>query len=196
MLDLAGIDSDDIFYDLGSGYAQNLLIAAQYCKIAKGRGFDIDPKRAAEARRRIEKAGLSQRIKVIPEYLEYSDQENATVVLYGLSPSNEMTTKFIKKLKPGARLIYYVNCPQPAILPDKMDYPFYVATAPLKEARSELQWLKAHVPANLSSVDEYWKDLLALSQKGKLYGFFGTDAVFGGILKRLLRLRLKLNRNS
>lgn len=195
MLDLASVNREDIFYDLGCGYAQNLIIAAKHSDIAKGVGFESSFKRAAEARRRVEAAGYSDRIKIMTDDLHNSDLSEATVVFYGLAPATATTEKFVNTMRGGSRFLYYVNCTQPAILPDRMNYPFYMATAPLHEATSEEQWLSAHVPGSTMTIEEYWYELSNIRKDGKLYGFFGTgNPCYIGLVKRLLRYRLKIQR--
>jgi len=65
-----------------------------------------------------------------------------------------------------------------------------VSVAPLKEAGSEVERLKAHTYTKNTTIGEYWNNLLNLDESGQPYGFFGGDAKYCRVLKRLLRLRL------
>lgn len=190
MLELAEVTQDDVFYDLGCGYAQNLIIAASEYGVRDCIGVEDSKTRVREAWKRIEQAGLEQRITIVNENLEHVDLYDATVVFYGLSPSNSLTEKFMRNLQSRCRFIYYINAPQPAIMPNTNNYPFYRADAPLSEETSEEKWLSAHIRGSLS-IDEYWDEMIGLDPVVRQRGFFGSqDLYYRGVLKRLLRRRL------
>ena len=188
MLDLANIKKDDVFYDLGCGYGQNLIIAATEYRVEDCIGIEDSYTRCREARRRIEKRGLDKKIPIINKNFEIVDTENADVVFYGLEPDNKMIDKFLYNLQKGCRLIFYINCPLPAIITNNSDYPFYCAVAPIKEAKSEMEWLSSLIPRKDLTIHQYWNEIIPKDTK---YAFFGANnGNYKRKLKRLLRQRL------
>ena len=85
MLELAQIKKDDVFYDLGCGYAQNLILAVSDYGVKDCRGIELSYARCKEARRRIEKKGLDRRIIIVNRNFEDVDIADADVVFYGLA---------------------------------------------------------------------------------------------------------------
>lgn len=197
MLGLACIKKDDIFYDLGCGYAQNLIVAATEYGVRNCVGIESKPMRYREALRRIEKKSLSNRITIVPENFDYVDLEAADVVFYGLMPDHELVHKFKDNLKKGCRLIYYFNALLPAIKPAGMDYPLYVSKAPVREAKTEHEWLSAIIGRNDLASNELWQEMYwRYRDNGRPVGFFGIDGNYLRSLKKFLRERLAENRSG
>lgn len=188
ILDLADIMKDDVFYDLGCGYAQNLIMAASEYRVKDCIGIELSYTRCKEARRRIEKRTLDKKITIINKDFEMVDIENADVVFYGLEPDNKMIDKFLNNLKKGCRLIFYINCPLPAILPQNNDYPFYCAVAPIKEAKSEIEWLSSLITGKNLTMHQYWNEIIPKDTKHAFFGAYNGN--YKRKLKRLLKQRL------
>jgi precorrin-6B methylase 2 len=173
MLRLAGTRRSDVFYDLGCGWGQNLIVALTEFKVKKAVGVEQDRERHAKSLGRLQKRGLTDRGTVVWGKFEKAfagklkgvDLNEASVVFYGLS--TEGVLKGIKKtVKRGCRLVYYYDCLFPEIKPERVNFPFYVSVAPFKKPRSESEWLAAVVPKVGSSiqkgrpsVEELWDEL-------------------------------------
>lgn len=106
MLELAGVTSDDIVYDLGCGDGRIVITAAQRYG-ARGIGIDIDPQRIAESNANAERAGVTSLVRFVEQDALEVDVSEATVVtLYLLSSSNmKLRPILTNQLRPGARIV-------------------------------------------------------------------------------------------
>ncbi|MEE8186689.1 MAG: class I SAM-dependent methyltransferase [Nitrososphaerales archaeon] len=162
MFELADIREHDIFFDLGCGWGQNLIIAATEYGVRKCIGIEIDLGRYRTAKRRIERwpEEIAQRIRIIPRYIgdvmddkiDGVDIGDATVVFWGLDPVKEMLNKFEAKLQKRCKLLYYFKCLFPEIIPKDSSFPFYMSTIPLRAPNSEMDWLQRVVPKAKTSL--------------------------------------------
>jgi SAM-dependent methyltransferase len=106
MLDLAGVGSKDVVYDLGCGDGRIPITAAKKYG-AHGVGVDIDPVRIAESEANAKAAGVGKLVSFKLQDALTVDVSDATVVtLYLLSSSNmKLRPILTKQLKPGARIV-------------------------------------------------------------------------------------------
>ncbi|MDG6953944.1 MAG: hypothetical protein JRN33_03030 [Nitrososphaerota archaeon] len=182
MLRLARVSKDDVFYDLGSGWGQNLILALTEANVAKVVGIEKDEERRMKALGR-----LDAWAKARPEFkgrynvilgdfdrllngkLKGASLNEATVIFYGLS-TYKAIIEGIRSQWLGAsgrrRFVYYYRWLFPEILADGRDYPFLVSEFPFKKPKSELGWLRSVVGKEYSSIgkgepdkDELWDEL-------------------------------------
>ncbi|MGI0081568.1 MAG: hypothetical protein ACRECH_18360, partial [Nitrososphaerales archaeon] len=156
MLNLAGVNGKDIFYDLGSGYGQNIIVALTEFNVKRAVGFEVDRERLHVSRKRLKKGGLSRHASIIDD--DFDDAltrerlKEATAIYYGLDSYPEIVKKIEniwKKLEPGRRLVYRHKSLFPEIMPDRADFPFYLsvtqstssALALFRRPKSEEEWL-------------------------------------------------------
>ena len=106
MLELAGVTTDDVVYDLGSGDGRIVILAAQKYG-AHGVGIELDPKLVEVSRQVARDAEVSNRVRFIQGDLFSADISPATVVTLFLSPSinNALETKLRRELKAGTRIV-------------------------------------------------------------------------------------------
>jgi ubiquinone/menaquinone biosynthesis C-methylase UbiE len=106
MLKLANVTGNDTVYDLGCGDGIIVATAAQKFG-AHAVGIDIDPQRVKEANERIQKAGVTDKVKILNEDLFEADISRATVVTLYLLPSLnlKLVPKLNRELKPGTRIV-------------------------------------------------------------------------------------------
>ena len=106
MLKLANVTSKDVVYDLGCGDGMIITAAAKEFG-ANAVGIDINPVRVKEANERAQKAGVTDKVKVLNEDLFESDISQATVVTLYLLPvlNVKLIPKLNKELKPGTRIV-------------------------------------------------------------------------------------------
>lgn len=182
MLKLANVNKNDVFFDLGCGWGQNLIIALTEFNVKKGIGFEYNQERNKIAKRRLErlvKIGIKAnrydiRIEdfetdLLNEKIPGLKLSDATVVFYGLSTSKRLFNKMNHRFANGCRLICYYDCLFPEIVPDKnkIDFPFYVHTFPFKKTSSEQEWLSTIVMKKRStlrkkknpSISELWDEI-------------------------------------
>ena len=106
MLTLAKVGPKDVVYDLGCGDGRIPITAATKYG-ARGVGIDIDPQRVKEATERIQKAQVTDKVKILNQDLFTTDISEATVVTLYLLPSLNLKVlpKLNKELKPGTRIV-------------------------------------------------------------------------------------------
>ena len=106
MLKLAEVSASDVVYDLGCG--DGIIVATAAEKFgATAVGIDIDPQRVKEANERIQKANVTNKVKILNQDLFTTDISNATIVTLYLLPSlnQKLIPKLNKELKPGTRIV-------------------------------------------------------------------------------------------
>jgi len=106
MLELAGVTSKDLVYDLGCGDGRIVITAAKKYG-ARGVGVDINPERIREANENARSAGVEKLVTFIEQDALKVDVSQATVVTrYLLSSSNlKLRPILTRQLKPGARIV-------------------------------------------------------------------------------------------
>lgn len=184
LLKLGKANRDDVFFDIGSGWGQTIILALTEFDISKAVGFEKDTDRHEKAFRRREN-WLTQRQDIKPnrwnlvkgdfEYLLRNGKlkgeslKDATLIFYGLSNTPDVLKAIRKAWKgtSGRRLIYYHNCAFPEIIPNRIDFPFFVADFPFTRPRTELEWLQKVTGKRRSSLgkerlateEELWDEL-------------------------------------
>lgn len=106
MLDLAGVTSHDLLYDLGSGDGR-ILVSAAMGRDAQGVGVDMDPQRLDEGREFAASMGMDHLVEFVEDDFFNADISRATVVtLYLLQSINLLLRpKLLTELKPGTRIV-------------------------------------------------------------------------------------------
>ena len=106
MLRLAGVNGNDVVYDLGSGDGR-LVIAAARDFGARGVGIEIDPQLVAQSAESARRAGVGDRVRFSAGDLFEADLSDATVVTLYLSPelNLRLRPKLLRELRPGSRIV-------------------------------------------------------------------------------------------
>ncbi|MEO9295708.1 MAG: SAM-dependent methyltransferase [Nitrososphaera sp.] len=141
MFKLAGIRKSDIFYHLGCGNANAVVLAAREYGVKKAVGVEPDRKLAARAKKAT--AGLKN-TEILQGSLLDADISKATLVFFWSSDpdlADAMVQKF-ESLKARARVVTLWS-PPGMMLPHKIDFPFIACKKPFKYARSVRQQIKA-----------------------------------------------------
>jgi trans-aconitate methyltransferase len=137
----AKLKKSDIFYHLGCGEGNAVVIAAKEFGVKRSVGIEIKKSTAAKARKEV--AGIKN-AEIINADVRKADISDATVLLFWFNDPDmvDAMTRQFKKLKDGARVIT-IWAPLGMTLPDKIDFPFFVSKKPFKRARSIRQQIKA-----------------------------------------------------
>jgi SAM-dependent methyltransferase len=118
MLKLAGVTSNDVVYDLGSGDGRIPIIAAQKYG-AQGIGIEIDPRLVERSRQIANEAEVATRVSFIVGDLFEADLSTATVVTMYLSTSiMQVLQPKLRALKPGTRIVSH-QFSMPSWTPDQ-----------------------------------------------------------------------------
>ena len=132
---LAQLKSSDVFYDLGCGNSNAILLAAKEYGVKRSIGIEhrkIERNRIVSKINKIENATL---INIGVNKVALSD---ADVILYWYRNERLLSTllkKFELELKKGTRIVS-IWSPPGLTLPDKIDFPFFVSYAPLNYAEN------------------------------------------------------------
>jgi SAM-dependent methyltransferase len=105
MLNVAKVKATDIVYDLGAGDGKIAISAAKDFG-AKAVGIEFNADMAALAQRNADRAGVSDRVKIINGDIFKEDFTSATVLtLYLLPELNLQLRPQILNMKPGTRVV-------------------------------------------------------------------------------------------
>ena len=106
MLQLAGITSSDVVYDLGSGDGRIVMLAAQKYRV-RGVGIEIQPHLIERARAIAREAEVTERVRFVEGDLFTADISEATIVTIYLSPTvnAKLEPKLRSELRPGTRIV-------------------------------------------------------------------------------------------
>lgn len=106
MLQLAGVTSSDVVYDLGSGDGRVVILAVQKYR-ARGVGIELDPRLVQVARDVAREGEVEDRATFIEGDLFDADISKATVVTIYLSPTvhAKLEPKLRRELRPGTRIV-------------------------------------------------------------------------------------------
>ena len=106
MLQLAGVTSSDVVYDLGSGDGRVVILAVQKYR-ARGVGIELDPRLVQVARDVAREGEVENRATFIEGDLFDADISKATVVTIYLSPTvnAKLEPKLRRELRPGTRIV-------------------------------------------------------------------------------------------
>jgi SAM-dependent methyltransferase len=106
MLEMAKVGSNDVVIDLGCGDGR-IVIAAAAEFGARGIGYDLDPRRIAEARRNARLAGVESRTRFEQADFFHAPISEASVVTMFLLPPvlQRMEPRLRSELGPGTRIV-------------------------------------------------------------------------------------------
>ncbi|HDI75407.1 MAG: RNA methyltransferase [Thermoprotei archaeon] len=106
MLQLAEVKPGEVVYDLGCGDGRIIITAAKDFG-AYAVGIEIRKDLVEQCIRKVKELGLEDRITIVyGNFFEVDISEADVVTLYLLTSVNEkLKTKFLKELKPSARIV-------------------------------------------------------------------------------------------
>ena len=142
MFNLACLDARDIFYDLGCGNSNAVYIASTHYKVKKAIGIEKRKKSVTELIKKTRDLG---NVKVMVDDIRRVDISDGNVFLFWFHNDTvikKMIQKFSTELKKGSRIIS-IWSPPDMILPDKVDFPFFVSRTPFKFANRIEEQIKA-----------------------------------------------------
>ena len=107
MLSVAGVNKNDVLYDLGCGDGRIVIEAVKQRGVRKAVGIDIDPFRIRDSNANAAKEGLTGRVEFREADIFKSDYRDATVITMYLLDTIDVRLRpvFFETLKPGTRLV-------------------------------------------------------------------------------------------
>jgi SAM-dependent methyltransferase len=158
-LKLAEIEPSDVFYDLGCGDASLLILAVKEFNVKEAIGIESHPLRYRKAKCNVKKQKLSNRISIIQEDMYEADLSEADVIFEIHSESGfDLQELFSTNIRNGTRLTKH-DLPLLGYMPDRLDYPFYRMTFPLKKALSKNHWATAVLGKLNAHINDVWHEL-------------------------------------
>lgn len=139
ILQLALASSKDIFYDLGCGKGQLCVVAVAEFGVKRAVGIEMHRGRAVKAAKHVHELGLADRIEIRNEDFMESDLYDATIVYSGLSETEEDIAYFERKVRAGCRIVT-LFLPFVGVLPEAVDYPFYLMKVPFNKTKDVSLW--------------------------------------------------------
>jgi precorrin-6B methylase 2 len=139
MLKLAKLKKGEMVYDLGCGDGRIVVTAAKMG--AKGKGFDVDPRRIKESKENVKKNKVEKEVQIIQEDIFELDLKEADVItLYLLPRLNVKLIPQLDKLRKGVRIVSH-SFNMEGVEPDKEEtvdvdgsgHTIYLWTTPLKK---------------------------------------------------------------
>jgi hypothetical protein len=137
------LGKNDVFYHLGCGSGNSLVIALEEFFVNKAVGIDKDDIKIAEAKKLIKEKNL-QNTELRCQDIFDSDLSDATVILFWFSDTKTVEKMFerFSKLKPGTKIVTIFD-PLPGILPEMVSFPYIVHQVPFRPARDLKEQLVA-----------------------------------------------------
>jgi len=125
MLDLLELKAGQTLIDLGSGDGRILIEAAQ--RGAKAIGYEINPILVYLTKRKIKKFGLNDKAKIFWKDFWQVDLSQVDLIIVFGAPTimGKLEKKFLKEMKPGAKICSYVF-PLPNLRPIKKEEGIYL----------------------------------------------------------------------
>ena len=132
----AELSENDIFYHLGCGSGNSIVISLQEFKIKKAIGIDNNKDKIVQAQKFLDEKHISNGSFRCQD-ITVSDISDATVILFWFSDEKvieKMISKF-ENLKPGCKIITIWG-PLTGFMPEKVDFPYILNITPFKKAES------------------------------------------------------------
>jgi hypothetical protein len=158
MLRLAEIKPSDVFFDLGCGDVSILIFAVKNFNIKKAIGYENNSIRYKNALKNVENKHLSERITIYREDIFNANLEEADVIFDMLPEDEGDFERYQTSIKNGTRLIKH-DLPLIGYIADKIDYPFYRMTFPLRKATNKNHWASHVLGDNNATTKDLWWEL-------------------------------------
>jgi len=130
------LTKNDIFYHLGCGKGNSIIIALEEFMVKKAIGIDNNKEKISQGQELLQKKHITNG-SFRHQDITISDINDASVILFWFSDEKiieEMIPKF-QNLKPGCKIITIWG-PLTGYMPDKIDFPYILNVVPFKKAES------------------------------------------------------------
>lgn len=138
------LDSDDVFYHIGSGFGNGIRISLEEFSVKKAVGIEIDNEKNQKAHELLSTKKLQNWHLVNQDILDTQIEDDATAILFWFHDSkivDEMKKRF-EKLKEGTKIVT-IWAPLPGTLPYNVDFPFIMNRVPFAETDDLAEQTKA-----------------------------------------------------
>jgi SAM-dependent methyltransferase len=179
LFDAAGITREDLVYDLGAGDGR-VAIAAARRHGARAVGIEYDAQLARHAQRNVERAGLSERVRIVQGDIFQLDFSAATVLtLYLLEELNQQLRPTVLAMRPGTRVVsntFSMGDWEPDAVIQVEQHTGYFWRVPARVAgRWRLEWPQMGPPATLTLSQRYQRLMGTIEFAGRAQPLFGPE---------------------
>jgi len=132
----ANLTKNDIFYHLGCGRGNSIIIALEEFMVKKAIGIDNNEEKISQGQESLQKKHITNG-SFRHQDITISDINDASVILFWFSDEKiieKMITRF-QNLKSGCKIITIWG-PLTGHMPDKIDFPYILNVIPFKKAES------------------------------------------------------------
>lgn len=132
----ANLTKNDIFYHLGCGKGNSIIIALEEFMVKKAIGIDNNKEKISQGQELLQEKNITNG-SFRHQDITISDINDASVILFWFSDEKiieEMIPRF-QNLKPGCKIITIWG-PLTGYMPDKIDFPYILNVVPFKKAES------------------------------------------------------------
>ena len=132
----ANLTKNDIFYHLGCGKGNSIIIALEEFMAKKAIGIDNNKEKISQGQELLQKKHITNG-SFRHQDITISDINDASVILFWFSDEKiieEMIPRF-QNLKPGCKIITIWG-PLTGYMPDKIDFPYILNVVPFRKAES------------------------------------------------------------
>lgn len=132
----ANLTKNDIFYHLGCGKGNSIIIALEEFMVKKAIGIDNNKEKISQGQESLQKKHITNGL-FRHQDITISDISDASVILFWFSDEKiieEMIPRF-QNLKSGCKIITIWG-PLTGYMPDKIDFPYILNVIPFKKAES------------------------------------------------------------
>ena len=132
----ANLTKNDIFYHLGCGKGNSIIIALEEFMVKKAIGIDNNEEKISQGQESLQKKHITNG-SFRHQDITISDINDASVILFWFSDEKiieKMITRF-QNLKSGCKIITIWG-PLTGHMPDKIDFPYILNVIPFKKAES------------------------------------------------------------
>ncbi|HEU5221028.1 MAG TPA: methyltransferase domain-containing protein [Candidatus Nitrosotalea sp.] len=132
----ANLTKNDIFYHLGCGKGNSIIIALEEFMVKKAIGIDNNKEKISQGQESLQKKHITNG-SFRHQDITISDINDASVILFWFSDEKiiEKMIPIFQNLKSGCKIITIWG-PLTGHMPDKIDFPYILNVIPFKKAKS------------------------------------------------------------
>lgn len=132
----ANLTKNDIFYHLGCGKGNSIIIALEEFMVKKAIGIDNNKEKISQGQESLQKKHITNG-SFRHQDITISDINDASVILFWFSDEKiiEKMIPIFQNLKSGCKIITIWG-PLTGHMPDKIDFPYILNVIPFKKAES------------------------------------------------------------
>lgn len=132
----ANLTKNDIFYHLGCGKGNSIIIALEEFMVKKAIGIDNNKEKISQGQESLQKKHITNGSFRYQD-ITISDINDASVILFWFSDEKiiEKMIPIFQNLKSGCKIITIWG-PLTGHMPDKIDFPYILNVIPFKKAKS------------------------------------------------------------